>query len=186
MDKLIEQLNSSKKPILVNNILPSQENKNIMHILSLQDSWYFGFEGDTDYSSRVKIACTNGYPHMGMMLKSASEGHKDFNNSPLNIYGKLIANIVFERLKFNYNNILRLWWNYYFKGQEGVGHVDMQTKKNISLVYSIMPTDGGTEILNQFYPDVEGQAKIFKSDWLHRGVTTKQDKSRLILNMVFE
>jgi len=186
MNKLIQELDNSKKPILINNILPLEENKNLMHLLSLQKNWYFGSEGYHDDTTMIKIAYINSYPHMGMTLQSANEGHKDFTDSPLNIYGRLIANIVSERLKFNYKKIVRLWWNYYFRGQEGVGHVDSESKNNISLVYTIMPTDGGTEILKQFYPDIDGQAKIFKSDWFHRGVTTKQDKSRLILNIVFE
>jgi hypothetical protein len=121
-----------------------------------------------------------------MTFASADKGHTDFNNHPLNIYARLIANILSLKLNFKYNAIQRVYWNYYFKGQGGIGHVDSDTKHNVSVVYNMINTDGGTEILNKFYPDIEGQAKVFKSEWFHKGVSTNLDKSRLSLNIVFD
>ena len=46
MNQLIEKLDSLKEPILINNILPISENKNILSILTNQTKWYFGHEGN--------------------------------------------------------------------------------------------------------------------------------------------
>ena len=62
--------------------------------------------------------------------------------------------------------IERIHWNYYSKGQEGVGHVDRDEDRYISILYNPLTTDGGTEIKKVFYPDIAGQAKVFKSNWL--------------------
>ena len=40
------------------------------------------------------------------------------------------------------------------------------------------------EILGKFYKDSEGEAKIFKSNWIHKGFSTKEDKARTSLNIV--
>ena len=186
MNQLIKKLDSLKEPILINNILPISENKNILSILTNQTKWYFGHEGNYNEKPLYDVVFSNDYPHMGMTLSTAENGHKDFNDHPLNIYARVISSIISSQLKFQYKSINRVYWNYYFKGQGGIGHVDSQTTNNISVVYNLMDSDGGTEILDKFYPDIEGQAKIFKSDWWHKGVSTKLDKSRLSLNIVYD
>ena len=186
MEKIIKQLDEEKKPILLDKILPYKENRSILEILSSMGGWHIGYEGVAHSTTTFHTAYTKGYPHMGMTFCSAQVGHENFTDSPLNIYGKIIANTVAEKLEFDFKRIYRLFWNYYTKGQEGVGHYDLQSEKNISIVYNLMDTDGGTEILKQFYPDICGQAKIFKSNWWHRGVTTKEDKSRVILNIILD
>jgi len=184
MFELIKKLDSTNTPILVDNLIPLEENKNILHILSFQRDWRFGSEGQFNNGPLFDIAYSNNFPHLGMTLTSADKEHTDFNNHPLNIYARLIANILSHKLNFKFNTIQRVHWNYYYKGQEGIGHVDSETKNNISIVYNMKNSDGGTEILSKFYPDIEGQAKVFKSEWFHRGVSTKLDKSRLSLNIV--
>src|SRR5210317_1327551 len=184
MDNIIRQLDNSKKPIFVEKILPAKENKNILHILSIQHKWYFGHEGNCKSNSIFDLAYSNGFPHLGMICRTADEGHKDFFDHPLNMYASIIANILSDAINLQYNFINRVYWNYYFKGQSGVCHVDNELEKSISVIYNPISTDDGTEILNEFYPDVQGQAKIFKSSWLHKGVTTKNDKARSNLNMV--
>jgi len=186
MEKIIAQLDKEKKPILINNILPFKENRTMMEILSSTGGWHIGYEGIQHSKTNFHTAYTKGYQHMGMTFTSAKPGHENFTDSALNIYGKIIANIIAEKLDFNFKRIYRMFWNYYVKGQEGVGHYDLETENNISIVYNLMNTDGGTEILKQFYPDICGQAKIFKSNWWHRGVTTKEDKARVILNIVLD
>ena len=186
MLELIKKLDSINEPILVDNIIPFEENKNILDICSYQKGWYFGSEGPLNNKPLFDIIYSNNFPHLGMTFASAEKGHQDVNNHPLNIYARLIANILCSKLNFKYNSIQRVYWNYYFKGQGGIGHVDSDTKNNVSVVYNMKNTDGGTEILNKFYPDIEGQAKIFKSEWFHKGVSTKLDKSRLSLNIVFD
>jgi len=184
MDNIIEQLNNSKKPIFVEKILPAKENKNILNILSLQRTWYFGRESNGKPNSIFDLAYSNEFPHLGMTCRTADEGHKDFFDHPLNMYASIIANILSDAINLEYSLINRVYWNYYFKGQSGIGHIDNELEKSISIIYNPMSTDGGTEILSEFYPDIEGQAKIFKSSWLHKGVTTKKDKARSNLNIV--
>ena len=73
----------------------------------------------------------------------------------------------------------------YLKGSEGEFHQDRPDSNCISAVYNINATDGGTEIDGKFYNDVESQAKIFKSNILHKGFGPKESNVRFNLNLIF-
>ena len=55
------------------------------------------------------------------------------------------------------------------------------------MLYSLFDGDGGIEIENKLYPDKCGEAKIFPSNKLHRGVgPITNPKFRFSLNVVAE
>ena len=173
-----------EEPILINDILPANENLSMLHILSETPGWIMQNEANIN---RFDSAFTNDYPETGWGLVATEKGHKNFYDTNLNVIAHIISSLVCHKCNIKkIRGIERIHWNYYRKGQEGVGHVDREGDNYISILYNPLTTDGGTEIKKVFYPDVLGQAKVFKSNWLHRGVTTKKDKSRVSLNIILE
>jgi hypothetical protein len=51
-------------------------------------------------------------------------------------------------------------------------------------LYSLNTTDGGFYLEDKFFPDIMGQAKVFKSNIKHKGVGPIKDKARFNLNMI--
>jgi|TARA_E500000318_G_C3502751_1_gene189026 hypothetical protein len=173
-----------EQPILISDVLPFIENQSILHILSETKGWIMQNEANI---IRYDSAFTNDYPQTGWGLMATERGHKNFYDTNLNVIAKIISSLICQKLQIKkIRGIERIHWNYYSKGQEGVGHVDRDEDRYISILYNPLTTDGGTEIKKVFYPDIAGQAKVFKSNWLHRGVTTKKDKSRVSLNIILE
>jgi hypothetical protein len=173
-----------KEPILVDNLLTINDNLNILNYLVNNQTFYIQEESN---GLRFRHALDNNFSHAGFCSEILKRGDKfNPNSNILNLYTFIICNKLTEILKFNYRSILRVHWNYYLTGQEGRGHVDQEEDNFISILYNPHTTDGGTEILNKTYMDKLGQAKIFKSNWLHRGIATKKDKSRVSLNIVLE
>jgi len=179
----IEILNI-KEPILVDNILTTNDNLNILNYLVNNQTFYIQEESD---GLRFRHAFEKNFSHAGFCSEMLRKGDNfNPNINILNLYTFIICNKLTEVLKFNYKSISRVHWNYYLTGQEGKGHVDNDRDNFISVLYNPHTTDGGTEILNKIYTDKMGQAKIFKSNWLHRGIATKTDKSRVSLNIILE
>lgn len=171
-----------KEPKFVENILTDRDNIKILNIL-FERPFRIGVETNV---SRIDHAISTEYKHAGFTHISGDlkeEPEINFND-PLNIYANIITNKVFDTLEHNYRFIERIHWNYYLKGQEGSGHVDRDVNDYVSILYNMHTTDGGTEILEKFYQDKASQAKVFKSNWRHRGVSTKNDKARTSLNIV--
>ena len=78
----------------------------------------------------------------------------------------------------------RVYWNYYDSSAEANFHKDEFEKGFVSVVYNLHTNDGGTEIEEEFYPSVGGQAIIFPSNVNHRGRPSKSTKHRFNLNMI--
>jgi len=106
-------------------------------------------------------------------------------NLELNLYADLILDNICEKLKIKNFNLERIMWNLYFSSDEGDYHVDNYENNFLSVLYSLHTTDGGIIIDNNFINDKQGEAKVFKSSILHKGVGPTKDKVRFNLNMVF-
>lgn len=177
-----------KEPILVDKVLPEVENIDILTRLS---RCTFYIQSESKDVSFYDTAFNDAVPHVGYCMCTFDIGDPIYNhinpNDPLYIYSKIITNIVID--KANLERPKRMWrvhWNYYTQGQQGVGHKDKNQDNFLSILYNPHTTDGGTEILGKVYPDISGQAKVFKSNWEHRGIATKKNKARSSLNIILE
>jgi hypothetical protein len=183
MENNLEILNI-KEPVLVDNLLTVNDNLNILNYLVNNQTFYIQEESD---GLRFSNAFDSNFSHGGFCSESLRKGDIfNPNNNILNLYTFIICNKLMDVLKFKYKSISRVLWNYYLVGQEGKRHMDDKRNNFISIVYNPHTTDGGTEILNKVYTDKMGQAKIFKSNWQHRGIAIKKDKSRASLNILLE
>jgi hypothetical protein len=164
--------------VILNNIL--QKDLNIIIIKELcNHHWFLAFDKSKDRLYKVFSSKNNGFS-----ILTFYNGKKN-KISKLNFYGFLIFDIIKDRLNLN-GEIDRLHWNMYFKKQDSETHTDKNFDGFKSILYNLHTTDGGIEIENKFYPDVMGQAKIFKSNLLHKGIGPTNDNVRFNLNIVFK
>jgi hypothetical protein len=177
-----------KEPILIENILPFSENLEILKHLSTRD--FKVQHEDNDAESKFKCAFVNNFKHVGFALVTKDCSVLNLNTDPFDplfLWARIITAIATEKINAsNFKRITRIHYNYYYKDQEGTGHIDNKNDNYISILYNLHTTDGGTEILNKFYSDKIGQAKVFKSNWYHKGICVKNDKARSSLNIVLE
>jgi len=168
------------KTTILNNILPNNINLEIIDILG-NHPFHIAF--DNNNKSRYHnlfLGKSNGFN-----IITIDQG-KIIYDSILNIYGNIISEIIKNKLKLNNYLIERLYWNLYLNKNNSELHTDRESSNFISIVYNLHTTDGGTEIDGKFYPDVIGQAKIFKSNILHRGIGTIKDHVRFNLNIILK
>ena len=148
----------------LDNILPHGTNRVILNELIQWRSWTIANETAESPLSLVD----DNRPNTGFSIISFHRKYNVKMNVLLNNY----ADIVYFTLKEKYNNSATT--------QE---HKD-ESNEFISAVYSLHTNDGGTEVKGKFYPSIEGQAIIFDSDVLHRGVPPKNDRHRFNLSIV--
>jgi hypothetical protein len=163
---------------ILNNIIPKTINNNIINEL-VTHQWYIACDNTKDMRKKIFSKINNGFS-----LLTLENGILKMNTI-LNVYGQLIFNIIIEKLKIK-ARLDRLYWNMYLKESETEIHTDKQDLEYFSVLYNLHTTDGGIEIDNKFYPDLESQAKVFKSNILHRGIGPKQDNVRFNLNITFQ
>jgi len=181
-----------KKPIIIDKVLPISENIEMLKHFSTRPLLiqHEGLEekGVLPDEASFITGFSNNYNHVGFALELYDYRFKKCEKfDPLFIWSRIIFNSALEKLNLqNFKNLARIHWNYYLAGQQGVGHTDREEDNFVSMLYNPHTTDGGTEILGEFYPDVAGQLKIFKSNWLHKGVSSKKDKARASVNIVLE
>jgi len=163
---------------ILNNIIPKIINDNIINEL-ISHPWRIAQDNIENVRKKL-FSEING----GFSLITLKDGIIQ-TNTVLNVYGQIIFNIIIDKLKIK-ARLDRLFWNMYLKQSETEIHADNLNPEYFSLVYNLHTTDGGIEIDNKFYPDLESQAKIFKSNILHRGIGPKQDNVRFNLNITFK
>jgi hypothetical protein len=163
---------------ILNNIIPKIINDNIINEL-ISHPWRVA-QDNTENVRKKLFSEING----GFSLTTLKDGIIQ-TNTVLNVYGQIIFNIIIDKLKIK-ARLDRLFWNMYLKQSETEIHADKLDPEYFSLVYNLHTTDGGIEIDNKFYPDLESQAKIFKSNILHKGIGPKQDNVRFNLNIMFK
>ena len=171
-------MGKSKKVNVTNNILPNETNNKLLYELS-NHHWFIAYDNQDNRLGKLFSPI-----HSGLSIITFNNGINQFQ-SPLNIYGQIIFDIIKDKLKINCK-LERLMWNMYFKNDEGEIHIDQDSKDHMSALYSIHTTDGGIEIENMLYPDVMGQAKVFNSNIKHKGVGPKKENIRFNLNILFK
>ena len=159
--------------------IPHSINRKIMTILA-GHSWYKANDtmDSNDDSKRLKDL-EDG--------KSSGWGIHTMRDKlePLDVYAEFIFEIILKQLN-TLGTIERCFWNLYFPGDSGQVHTDTHTKGCLSAIYPLHTTDGLTVINDKEYRDLEGFAKIFPSNTLHRGVGPVDSKFRMNLNLVFK
>ena len=109
------------------------------------------------------------------------------NNSPLEIYGYVLCDMIQNHTPIKIKNITRINWNWYNKNSVTEFHQDSIDDNYYSILYNLHTNDGGTEFkINdkvEFYPSVAGEALFFPSKILHRGIAPKTTPNRFILNI---
>jgi len=162
---------------LLNNILTKEINNKIINEL-VNHHWFIAWDNVMNRGEKIFSNKNSGFSIVTMI-----EG-KEQMNTVLNVYGEIIFNLIIKKLKTK-ATLDRIFWNMYLKDSETEIHTDRPYSNCFSVVYNLHTTDGGIEINNKFYPDLEGQAKIFNSNILHKGFGPKQDNVRFNLNLIF-
>jgi hypothetical protein len=166
------------EPIIINNILPKETNFRIIKELC-NHHWFIAFDNKNDRVEKIFSKENNGFN-----LETIRFGKIEVE-SVLNIYGFIILDIIKYKLNVEVE-IIRFYWNMYFKGNNSELHKDKTEKGFKTIIYNLHTTDGGTEIEEKFYPDQMGQAKIFDSHLIHRGISPQQDNIRFNLNIIYK
>jgi len=178
-----------QEPVLLDDIIPPSENIELLKHLSTRD-FKIQHEANNEDDILFKNAFVSNYKHVGSALVTKDISVPNLHTDPFDplfLWARMITSIITWKLKTeSFKNIYRIHWNYYYGDQQGIGHIDKPDNNFISILYNPHTTDGGTEILGKFYPDKMGQAKIFKSNWDHKGICVKQDKARASLNIILE
>jgi hypothetical protein len=168
---------SENEVILINNILPKQINLDIIKLLC-ERSWKIGFDVDEKIIDTLISGKYAGF------IYGSYANEKSYDDA-LNIYADVVYKKILE--KFNIKGqLLRFYWNMFYKNHNSKIHKDIPEKGFFSILYNLHTTDGGTEINNNFFPDVNGQAKVFNSFLDHKGIGPQKDNVRFNLNIVFK
>ena len=174
-----------EKPIIINDILHHKDNLEILEYLFSFGKFNVGLN-NTVPGARLKRALLNNVQHEGFTCPAKEEDEKFSIENPVNVYAFVIVNQLSKILGFDYKEIQRIYYNYYCQNQFATEHIDSEKEDEISILYNLHTTDGGTIILGQKYQDKASQAKIFKSKWLHSSYSTVKDKGRVSLNIKFK
>ena len=168
--------------------VPHRMNEKIINYLGEQSWNYVSDTADEKYKELFYNIVSNP------LLKDAGQAiisyrkYGDFvNNNTLNFFGDFIFSLIQERSNFKIKDVSRFYWNLYTPQSVCQEHFDQQDiGRYISAVYNLHTNDGGTQVQNQFVPSKEGQAVIFRSEKIHKGISSKTSNFRLSLNIVME
>lgn len=164
---------------ILENILPVKTNLELLRCISYE-KWEIAKDACEDTPLNVILQKPTGF-----LLRIVEDRELKINTRML-IYSNIILNIVCEKLNIKNFDVDRVFWNLYTPLAYPSDHKDNESSDYLSLLYSPHTTDGGTEIDGKFYPDKMGQAKLFKSNTLHKGCAPKKDLARFNLNIVFK
>jgi hypothetical protein len=165
---------------ILDNILPVTTNLSILEELAHID-WKFAMDRN---ESRFFRAFNN---NTGFQNTTLYKG-KPVKRHNVNLYAQIILDIVTDKLKMKATPY-RFFWNLYFPNPDCYMHTDYDGEdedKYYTIIYNLHTTDGGTEIDGVSYPDKMGQAKVFKSNTLHKAIPNITDKVRFNLNIIFK
>jgi hypothetical protein len=169
---------------LIDDILPKTTNVDIIRDLVRCNYWGLAIDTETYSEDHILLNMQNN-KCFGFYFISY-ENNKPTLNTPLNIYAKIILDSVLEKAKLNVRSVKRFYWNLYFPGHESALHTDENTDDFLTIIYNLHTTDGGTLVDNVFYKDKIGQAKLFNSNLVHKGIGPKKDNYRFNLNIVLK
>ncbi len=165
---------------ILNDILPQETNLKILDLIT-KENWFVS-KDDINLSQLESLMSYN----TGLQNVTYQEGSSVENRyEEINKYAQLVLDKVSEILNIE-TEPHRFFWNLYFTPSESKDHRDWPVPNQCqTIVYNLHTTDGGTEIEGEVYEDKMGQAKIFESNLLHKGISCKKDNVRLNLNIIF-
>jgi|TARA_E500000318_G_scaffold56066_1_gene52133 hypothetical protein len=171
----------------VNNILPFQTNRDIIQMLINEARWKIAsdvgrFNGEK-LNSDIDKMLDDDVSNAGFSCVTFDRKYNHKVNTALNLYGDIIFYTIKNKLK-TIETLYRIYWNYYDTSSKASLHKDELEEGYYSVIYNLHTNDGGTEIDNKFYPSVEGQALVFPSNVLHKGIASTKSKHRFNLNMI--
>jgi len=167
--------------------IPHRMNERIINYLGEQ-SWSFVNDSHIRYKKPFFDLVSNPLcKDAGQAIISYSKYFNYKNDDILNFFGDYVFCLIQERSNFKVKNISRLYWNIYTPQSVCQEHFDeSNVGKFISAVYNLHTNDGGTQVENQFFPSKESQVIIFKSEKIHKGISSKTSNFRLSLNIIME
>ena len=167
--------------------VPSTMNKKIINYLGEQ-LWSYCSDNDSKYkNSFYDIASNPLIKDCGQTIASYKKYAEYRNDLTLNFFGEYIFSLIQERSNFKIKDVSRFYWNLYTPQSVCKDHTDQQdVGRYLSVVYNLHTNDGGTQVQNQFIPSKEGQAVIFRSEKIHKGISSKTSNFRLSLNIIME
>jgi hypothetical protein len=170
---------------IFNNILPNEINRNIIAQLISSKNWDIG-KDTPDLNFLVNDFLGPPGLDYGNSLLSFNEKENVFLDSPLNIYAEIIYFMVKKLTKYKFLKPVKFNFNYYNNSSHSTLHQDKEEKNFVSIVYNFNDNNGGTEIDGKFYKSNSGEAIVFPSCILHKGVNHTNTKGRFNLNIVVE
>tara|TARA_R110000803_G_C11973083_1_gene319911 strand:+ start:621 stop:1118 length:498 start_codon:yes stop_codon:yes gene_type:complete len=161
----------------VNNILTP---KTILHLTNLlkELDWFLAVDDKTN-------SIISELKWQGLSRDTLNEPKNNLHER-LNDFGLIITENVCQKINLKYSNLNRFMWNLYKPGEEGIFHTDSLKNNFYTILYSLNTSDGFLIVGDQKIHDKQDEAKIFKSNILHKGVGPTKDKYRLNLNVVIE
>jgi hypothetical protein len=178
-------------PIVIDNVFDDITNSIFIDVIKRQRGWHISTERLLEIDS-LNNDQADTYSDTGMLLKSFDVNQSDYlnnHNGNCNVIAELISNkiIKMSNIKFYGFSIKRYLWNYYNRSSFGVTHKDIndETKIFCSIVYYLNTCDGCTVIGDKSFDSISGRAVIFDSRTLHYGTAPKNDKNRMLLNIMF-
>jgi len=168
--------------------IPKHLNNNIMNYLQREGKWNFVFDKDRNISPSMKeVADPGPLTDAGLARITFSRGLEgtDVDNYLNNFADLVYFHCVESSKKFRIKNICRYYWNLYSRSSKCLWHTDQhKIDEYVSIIYNLHDNDGGTEFKSGKVNANEGEAIIFPSHYLHKGIGPKKYKWRMSLNIV--
>ena len=165
------------------NVLPQKDLIQIKNLLK-ELHWQNAYDSTKYYNQMYDI----DQPFQGMYRLTLDEPIGK-TEKELNKFATKVSDEVCKRQNLNVD-IIRITWNFYKKSDTGmIFHIDtdnihVDVHKYWSILFSLNDSDGYLQINKFEIKDVENEAKIFKSNLLHKGVAPVKNNFRLNLNLV--
>jgi len=168
---------------IIKNVLPKNTNLEIINLLIKSSNWYIALDAP---NATILNKLFDDNIHSGFSMTTFNKNKQEYINENLNLFAFIITDIICDKINIKNYEVDRFMWNYYLKNNEGINHVDQKENNYISILYSLHDGDGGIQIGDNFYQDVMGEAKIFKSNVYHKGIGPKTKNARFNLNIVLK
>ena len=166
------------------NILSS---KDLIHIKNLLKELHWKIARDNNKFREQMFDIDQ--PFQGMYRETFEPA--DQIEKKLNVFAEKVADEVCKRQNLK-TRIIRITWNLYRKSDVGMDfHMDtsnilVDVHKYWSILFSLNSTDCYLQLNKLKIKDVENEAKLYKSNLLHKGVAPTKKNFRLNLNLVLK
>tara|TARA_B100000424_G_scaffold250241_1_gene224773 strand:- start:61 stop:597 length:537 start_codon:yes stop_codon:yes gene_type:complete len=170
---------------IINTSIPHRTNKRVIEHLTLNTKWMFACDKNEQNLIVDNITKADGNDS-GFIFKTFAKEHGYTADGFLNMFALFVKDICTEQSKRKIGEIIRIYWNMYVPSSKMKYHYDMPEESNcLSIIYNLHNNDGGTNFKNnKIVKSKEGQAVVFDSHNLHKGISSKNIPVRYALNIV--